>query len=339
MSTSRPASAFPPSYRPIPGISAAPWLTPAWMKRASITSPSTRSGSSDYRLDRAYDMVFLIGGAVVPGRYLGSKIGTAAEIRRITEHNPGQRFAVGGLISHVLTGGGNVILVHNDIEKFAFTAMPAAKRPTSGAPPMKSPAGPSRAPAWSATTRAFPTSSAKSRPPAAAPGKATAPSAPRASTGQWNSGRPEISSPRSTRSSRRACPASGWDARLIFCSTSPTARPSPGGSRNRRCRRYGSSCRSCAAGKNGASYPVLNIDNANPGTIANFPEESSLILEELVDTITPGDTMALGVESFDEEVVRKNNLKVPPGTRSAPSRSSTASAGKGWTPYRCSFRA
>ena len=31
-----------------------------------------------------------------------------------------QRFAVGGLISHVLNGGDNVITVHNDIEKFAF---------------------------------------------------------------------------------------------------------------------------------------------------------------------------------------------------------------------------
>ncbi|HNW27281.1 MAG TPA: radical SAM protein, partial [Spirochaetota bacterium] len=84
-----------------------------------LTIDSLRAAG--YRLERAYDMVFLIGGAVVPGRYLGSRIGTAAEIRRIAENNRNQRFAVGGLISRVLPGGGNVNLVHNDIEKFAFT--------------------------------------------------------------------------------------------------------------------------------------------------------------------------------------------------------------------------
>ena len=58
---------------------------------------------------------------------------------------------------------------------------------------------------------------------------------------------------------------------------------------------------------------VLNIDNANPGTIANFPDESSVILADLAATVTPGDTLALGVESFDETVVRTNNLKVDAG--------------------------
>jgi radical SAM superfamily enzyme with C-terminal helix-hairpin-helix motif len=55
---------------------------------------------------------------------------------------------------------------------------------------------------------------------------------------------------------------------------------------------------------------ILNIDNANPGTIAHFPEEASRILEEIVKTITPGDTLALGIESFDSRVVAANNLKV-----------------------------
>jgi radical SAM superfamily enzyme with C-terminal helix-hairpin-helix motif len=69
----------------------------------------------EYRLDKAYSMVFLIGGAVVPGKYLGSKIGSASEIRRIAEYNDRQNFGVGGLISRVLRAEHNVTLVYNDI--------------------------------------------------------------------------------------------------------------------------------------------------------------------------------------------------------------------------------
>jgi len=60
------------------------------------------------------------------------------------------------------------------------------------------------------------------------------------------------------------------------------------------------------------SIALLNVDNANPGTIANYPDESALILADLASTVTPGDTLALGIESFDEEVVRRNCLKVMP---------------------------
>lgn len=57
---------------------------------------------------------------------------------------------------------------------------------------------------------------------------------------------------------------------------------------------------------------LVNIDNANPGTIARFPNESAEILQAIVDTITPGDTLALGIESFDDAVIRANNLKASP---------------------------
>jgi radical SAM superfamily enzyme with C-terminal helix-hairpin-helix motif len=57
---------------------------------------------------------------------------------------------------------------------------------------------------------------------------------------------------------------------------------------------------------------VLNVDNANPGSIVNWPEHSSLILKSISDAVTHGDTLPFGVESFDENVVRKNNLKVTP---------------------------
>jgi radical SAM superfamily enzyme with C-terminal helix-hairpin-helix motif len=58
---------------------------------------------------------------------------------------------------------------------------------------------------------------------------------------------------------------------------------------------------------------VLNIDNANPGTISNYPEESARMLEAIAAAITPGDTLALGIESFDPQVIARNNLKVSRG--------------------------
>lgn len=57
---------------------------------------------------------------------------------------------------------------------------------------------------------------------------------------------------------------------------------------------------------------TLHLDNMNPGTIARFPEESARILESIVQYNTPGDIAAFGMESADPEVVRKNQLKATP---------------------------
>ncbi|MBC7112982.1 MAG: radical SAM protein [Candidatus Methanomethyliales bacterium] len=57
---------------------------------------------------------------------------------------------------------------------------------------------------------------------------------------------------------------------------------------------------------------VLHIDNVNPATIYNHPEESENALKIIVSYHTPGDVAALGIESADEEVIRRNNLKVCP---------------------------
>ncbi|MFW9843156.1 MAG: radical SAM protein [Candidatus Thorarchaeota archaeon] len=54
---------------------------------------------------------------------------------------------------------------------------------------------------------------------------------------------------------------------------------------------------------------VLHIDNVNPGTIARHPEESRKIAKTIMKYHTPGDVAAFGVESTDPEVVRRNNLK------------------------------
>jgi len=57
---------------------------------------------------------------------------------------------------------------------------------------------------------------------------------------------------------------------------------------------------------------VLHIDNVNPGTIVHNPEESIKSLKIIIKYHTPGDVAALGIESFDEKVVKANNLKVYP---------------------------
>ncbi len=54
---------------------------------------------------------------------------------------------------------------------------------------------------------------------------------------------------------------------------------------------------------------VLHIDNVNPGTIAYHPKESRQVAKIIMRYHTPGDVAAFGVESTDPEVVRRNNLK------------------------------
>ncbi len=54
---------------------------------------------------------------------------------------------------------------------------------------------------------------------------------------------------------------------------------------------------------------TLHIDNINPGTIARYPEESRVALQEIVKGHTAGDVAAFGVESVDPAVIAANNLK------------------------------
>ncbi len=57
---------------------------------------------------------------------------------------------------------------------------------------------------------------------------------------------------------------------------------------------------------------VLHMDNANPVTLARFPEESRRIAETIVKYHTSGDVAALGMESADPDVIRANDLKASP---------------------------
>ncbi|MGY5865051.1 MAG: radical SAM protein [Candidatus Thorarchaeota archaeon] len=54
---------------------------------------------------------------------------------------------------------------------------------------------------------------------------------------------------------------------------------------------------------------VLHIDNVNPGTVARHPQESRQVAKSIMKYHTPGDVAAFGVESTDPEVIRRNNLK------------------------------
>jgi radical SAM superfamily enzyme with C-terminal helix-hairpin-helix motif len=54
---------------------------------------------------------------------------------------------------------------------------------------------------------------------------------------------------------------------------------------------------------------TLHVDNANPGILARFPDECRKIAKTIVKYHTSGDVAALGVESVDPNVMKKNNLK------------------------------
>lgn len=53
---------------------------------------------------------------------------------------------------------------------------------------------------------------------------------------------------------------------------------------------------------------VLHVDNANPAVIAEHPDEAEMVTQLLVDHCTGGNVVALGLESADPEVARRNNL-------------------------------
>jgi radical SAM superfamily enzyme with C-terminal helix-hairpin-helix motif len=57
---------------------------------------------------------------------------------------------------------------------------------------------------------------------------------------------------------------------------------------------------------------TLHIDNVNPGTIARHEETGREALRAIIGGHTPGDVAAFGMETADPAVVRENNLKATP---------------------------
>jgi radical SAM superfamily enzyme with C-terminal helix-hairpin-helix motif len=60
------------------------------------------------------------------------------------------------------------------------------------------------------------------------------------------------------------------------------------------------------------SLEVLHVDNANPAVLAEHPREAELITQLLVDQCTGGNVVALGLESADPAVKAANNLNATP---------------------------
>lgn len=54
---------------------------------------------------------------------------------------------------------------------------------------------------------------------------------------------------------------------------------------------------------------VLHMDNANPITLATYPEEAEQVIKTIIKYHTPGDVAAFGMESADPKVIAANNLK------------------------------
>jgi radical SAM superfamily enzyme with C-terminal helix-hairpin-helix motif len=57
---------------------------------------------------------------------------------------------------------------------------------------------------------------------------------------------------------------------------------------------------------------TLHIDNVNPGTIAHHEESARAALQAIIEGHTPGDVAACGMETADPTVISKNNLKAGP---------------------------
>lgn len=56
----------------------------------------------------------------------------------------------------------------------------------------------------------------------------------------------------------------------------------------------------------------LHIDNVDPGILARWPQESEEVARLVVEHCTDGNIAAFGVESVDPEVIARNHLKCPP---------------------------
>jgi radical SAM superfamily enzyme with C-terminal helix-hairpin-helix motif len=56
------------------------------------------------------------------------------------------------------------------------------------------------------------------------------------------------------------------------------------------------------------SLEVLHVDNANPAVIADHPEEAEMVTQLIIEYCTGGNLVALGLESADPAVQQANNL-------------------------------
>lgn len=264
-----------------------------------------------FLLEKDYDMVFLVGGAVVPGKYIGQQIGTIDEIRTIFVKNSSLFFAAGALAARHFGSEdfSHVVFVLNDLEKFAYTYV-----------------------------RSHPEDMLRDYEELNRWARIGA------HVVRHHPDFPDVICEIET---YRGCPRT---SHCLFCSeglfgeceyrdqedilSEVDSLIDSGVSRFRLGRQADILAYKCHGDVVEHSFPkpcrdeviplfealgerrragkieVLNVDNANPGTVAYFQNESFDILRKIAEAVSPGDTLPLGIESFDPAVIAQNNLKV-----------------------------
>lgn len=264
---------------------------------------------TEYRIDGDFAEVFLIGGASVPGRYLGEKIGTYAEIARIIAANP-HRISIGGMIAHLPTFDeltGNFRAVRTDIEVAAWYAARGAEQEG-----WRTQAQTAR---WS-MLGAFIAARHPHHPQLIAEME-TYRGCPRENRCSYCSENVHTAvTPRAETEIHDEIHALmergitrfrlGRQADILCYGSTPEyrrgfPRPAP--------ERLHNLFAPLAALRESGRIALLSIDNANPGTIVNWPDESGDILSIIASAVTEGDTMPLGAETFDDALIAANGLK------------------------------
>ncbi len=269
--------------------------------------------NSHYRIQEDYRLVLLVGGATVPGKYLGYRIGTVSEIHSIIDLNTHLEFAIGGLVAHTLRGEitRRVHICTGDIEKFAYEYPRGSaghgnrsyreldRWALDGAMVVRFHPDFPHLVCEIETYRGCPRSSHCSF-----------------CSESIHSGDVEYRDEQSIlaevdtlikmgitrfRVGRQADIIAYKSSMNDFTSGFPKPEIAP----------VSSLFKELQSRKEAGLITVLNVDNANPGTIFHYPAESSRIIKAIAQGVTPDDTLPLGVESFDTKVIKINNLKLP----------------------------
>jgi radical SAM superfamily enzyme with C-terminal helix-hairpin-helix motif len=265
---------------------------------------------TDYSFENIFKAVFLIGGAIVPGKYLGQKIGTITELFKIVNYNKSTLFIAGGPASAMLKNSShNVYSVTGDIEFYAYSYAKGEEHDACRNYDQLN-----RWADYGADIVTFHPNF-----PDVICEIETYRGCPREShcsfcseqlheAGQYREQEAILSEIDKliingitrVRIGRQANILSYKTKAETYIKTFPKPEPDEviplfNALHERR-----------SSGK----LKVLNVDNCNPGTIAYFEKESIDILAAIAEAVTPGDTLPLGVESFDPLVMKTNNLKI-----------------------------
>ena len=267
--------------------------------------------TAEYVFHEYYSIVFCIGGAIVPGKYLGFSIGTLDEIKKIITGNKQQNFAIGGMIAHLVAPFPNSILVTGDIEQFAFEKASGNNCYTNNYRTYDNLAR------WSV----YGSGVVKAHPqfPNLIAEIETYRGCPRqqhcsfcaeglfsfVDFRQEEDIVAEVDALIQQGITRfrigRQADIISYKAQLNHVTNGfPRPQPQP----------IISLFHELQKRKESGKISMLNIDNANPGSIYYYKNEASTIIDVLAQSVTAGDTLALGVESFDPAVIKKNSLKL-----------------------------